>query len=204
MQTIQTSTSAIYEIKKSTFHAFLVPYSRFSQTLSSLKVQHPKARHIVWAYRTINEHGQIVENQTDDGEPKGTSGPPVLNVLRGANLVHASALIVRYFGGIKLGTGGLVRAYSHAINAAIVQANIEPYEPKSKIEFFTPYPLVQRIEYWVQKESAEVTNRIFLADGVDWELFLTNLQVDALKEFTSDLELEGLAWLKLNHLDFDN
>lgn len=195
MQTIKNSSSAIYEVKKSTFHAFLAPYSQFEETLKWLKSEHPKARHIVWAYRTLNEYNQIVENQTDDGEPKGTSGPPVLNVLRGADLIETSALIVRYFGGIKLGTGGLVRAYSHAINAAIANARIEPFETRSKVPFLTSYSLVQRIEYWIQKEKLGDMKRHFMADGVEWELFLTEPQVSEFKKFAKDLELEGLVWL---------
>lgn len=195
MQTITEQANALYEVKKSTFHAFLVPYSQFETTLSWLRSEHPKARHIVWAYRTINEHGQIVENQTDDGEPKGTSGPPVLNVLRGAELIETSVFVVRYFGGVKLGIGGLVRAYSSAANAAISEANLIQYEPKSSLNFFTPYPLVQRVEYWCKKEGLKVTNRNFIEGGVEWELSVTTLQAKAFKEFTQGLELEGLAWL---------
>lgn len=195
MQTVKNTSSTIYEIKKSTFHAYLVPFSEFEQTLKWLKLEHPKARHIVWAYRTLNEHNQVVENQTDDGEPKGTSGPPVLNVLRGADLIESAALIVRYFGGIKLGTGGLVRAYSSAINSAIAGAELEPYEQKIRIGFFTPYPLVQRVEYWASKEKVELKNREFIADGVEWELFLTKPQADEFKKFVSDLEFEGFVWL---------
>jgi len=195
MQTIFIHSSAIYEIKKSVFHAHLVPYSDFEMTLSQLKTNHPKARHIVWAYRCLNEYSQVVENQTDDGEPKGTSGPPVLNVLRGANLIQVAVLIVRYFGGVKLGTGGLVRAYSSAVNAAIDKANIIQYEPKSQLHFFTPYTLVQRIEYWIEKEGVKVTNRSFEAEGVGWELELTALQASALKDYAQGLERDGLIWL---------
>jgi len=77
-----------------------------------LKIEHPKARHIVYAYRELNEFNQIIENSSDDGEPKGSSGVPVLNVLRGEEFINVAILVVRYFGGIKLGIGGLVRAYT--------------------------------------------------------------------------------------------
>jgi len=69
-----------------------------------LRESHPKARHIVYAYRELNEFEQIVENSSDDGEPKGSSGVPVLNVLRGEDFINVAILVVRYFGGIKLGT----------------------------------------------------------------------------------------------------
>ena len=85
-------------------------------------VKHPKARHHVYAYRYLNEYEQIVENSSDDGEPKGTSGKPSLHVLAGHELINTAVIIVRYFGGIKLGTGGLVRAYSDAVNSVINNA----------------------------------------------------------------------------------
>ncbi|MGN8592033.1 UNVERIFIED_CONTAM: YigZ family protein, partial [Campylobacter jejuni] len=78
--------------------------------------------------RTLNEYNQIIEDKSDDGEPKGTSGIPSLNVLRGYDLVNTAVITVRYFGGTKLGTGGLVRAYSDAANAAINNASLLTFE----------------------------------------------------------------------------
>jgi uncharacterized YigZ family protein len=97
----------------------LFPYENFDEVMQKLKEEHPKGRHFVYAYRYINEYEQIVENQSDDGEPKGSSGPPVLAVLRGENLVDTAVIIVRYFGGIKLGVGGLVRAYGKSVHQAL-------------------------------------------------------------------------------------
>lgn len=121
-------TSAVHseiEVKKSKFISYLVPYGQFKQWQEKLKQDHPKARHIVYAYRYINEHDQIVENLTDDGEPKGSSGPPSLAALRGKELVNTAVLTVRYFGGIKLGIGGLVRAYGKSVNQVISCAQEE-------------------------------------------------------------------------------
>ena len=122
MQTIDRIFKAQLDIKKSNFLAFLCPISLFKSLHEHLKEEHFKAVHVVWATRELNKYGQIVENQSDDGEPKGTSGQPSLNALRGAGLINVGVLIVRYFGGIKLGTGGLVRAYSGAVNEVINEA----------------------------------------------------------------------------------
>lgn len=115
MKTINQNFEAEFEVKKSVFIAHLCEFSHFKALLVALKKEHSKARHFVWAFRHLNELGQIVEDKSDDGEPKGTSGLPCLNVLRGAQLINAAIIVVRYFGGIKLGTGGLVRAYSAAV-----------------------------------------------------------------------------------------
>jgi uncharacterized YigZ family protein len=195
MQTLSECFTASLEIKKSTFHAVLVPYIGFEEQLALLREKHPKARHIVWAYRTLNAHGHIVENQTDDGEPKGTSGPPALNALRGAELIEAGVLIVRYFGGIKLGTGGLVRAYAGATNAAIDVATLAPYAPKQSVKFFTPYPQVPKCEHFVEKEGMETVCRAFWEKGATWELALTKEEQDAFEAFAATLGHGGIEWL---------
>ena len=135
------------EIKKSTFIAFLTHIDKFDSLHVELKEKHPKATHIVWAKRFLNEFDQIVENCSDDGEPKGTSGPPILNVLRGSELIECGILVVRYFGGIKLGTGGLVRAYGSSAKEVIKSANLikyvkKGYFPFSSIAFAFNLPVV--------------------------------------------------------------
>ena len=122
-QQIQTN----YEVKKSVFTSYLLPFSQFDESLKTLQKQHPKASHIVWAYRYLNEFDQIVENSTDDGEPKGCAGNPTLAQLRGSELINTALITVRYFGGIKLGTGGMVRAYSDAAKKVIKNTTLIPY-----------------------------------------------------------------------------
>lgn len=133
------STSFIYEINKSKFICHLIPFPDFDKTMDQLKQEHPKGRHFVYAYRYLNEFSQIVENQSDDGEPKGSSGPPTLAVLRGSELINTAVIIVRYFGGIKLGVGGLVRAYGKSVNLTIEKAldarNISQYINRKSIDY---------------------------------------------------------------------
>ncbi len=110
------------EEKKSIFLAHLVPVGVFEERLAELRAQHPKAAHHVTAFRRMLDDGRIDEGAKDDGEPGGTSGMPSLRTLMGAGLVDVGLITVRYFGGTKLGTGGLARAYAGAANAAISQA----------------------------------------------------------------------------------
>jgi uncharacterized YigZ family protein len=194
MQTVIEKSFAEYEAKKSKFIAHLVPYAHFQSMNQFLREEHSKANHVVWAYRTRNEYGQVVENSSDDGEPKGTSGPPVLNVMRGGDLIECAILVVRYFGGIRLGTGGLVRAYGTVANGVIAQASLIPFESKTKLVFKTEYPLVQRVEHYFAKQGLESGERQFEADGVRWEVMMTQKEESAFKEFASIMEGEELSF----------
>ena len=136
MQFVKDTVTQTLEIKQSKFIAYLTPYSDYSSTLHTLKTKHPKARHFVVAYRYINEYSQIVEHSSDDGEPKGTSGKPSLMVLQGNELINSAVIVVRYFGGTKLGTGGLVRAYGDAVNLVISSADLQQYTKEIEVKIF--------------------------------------------------------------------
>ncbi len=170
MYTISDSCSAKVEVKGSKFLSYLVKMEVFETIHETLKDEHPKASHIVYAYRFPNEFGQIVENSSDDGEPKGAASTPMLNVLRGENLVDIGLLIVRYFGGTKLGIGGMIRAYGLAAKEAIAAADIRKYELLEELSFSTPYAIVQRVEYLVQKIGMSIIKREFANNIVEWSV----------------------------------
>lgn len=144
------------EIKGSKFIAFCMPMSLYEKEMGSLRALHPKAVHFVSAFRYLNEFDQIVEHSADDGEPKGTSGKPTLSVLQGHELINTAIITVRYFGGTKLGPGGLVRAYAEAANAAFAQAVLQPYEKLFIQKIECNYSHISMVEY----ESAHTNIRI--------------------------------------------
>lgn len=197
MQTISEIYTAKSEIKKSTFLSYLVPLSEFKSIHERLKTEHPKAVHIVWAYRELNKYGQIVENQSDDGEPKGTSGAPSLNALRGANLINAGVFIVRYFGGIKLGTGGLVRAYSSAVNLAINEAELKKFEFKDECKFYTPFALMSRFEHFFNSQNLNEFEREFNSSGAIWTAKFNEEEMSKFYEFANVFEIEEFKFLAL-------
>jgi uncharacterized YigZ family protein len=182
MKTVEKEIISIYEIKKSKFITHLVPISEFEGLQDRLKAQHPKARHVVYALRYLNEFDQIVENLSDDGEPKGSSAQPALNVLRGEEMINVALLIVRYFGGIKLGIGGLVRAYGNATKEVIAEANAIIYEKMLKYSFKTTYSDIQKTEYLLNKCEIIDIKREFLNDGVEWNIYTTRQKIDKFKE----------------------
>jgi uncharacterized YigZ family protein len=182
MKTVEESFEHTYEIKKSKFIAYLVPISEFKGLQDKLREAHPKSRHVVYALRYLNEFDQIVENSSDDGEPKGSSAPPALNVLRGEEMINVAVLIVRYFGGIKLGIGGLVRAYGTSVKEVIAHSNITVYEKMLKYDFKTTYSQVQRVEYLLKKFQIVAVERQFLSDGVEWKIESTEEKLNQFKE----------------------
>lgn len=195
MQSVDTVFSVSLEVKKSTFLSYLVPLCDFDTLHVKLKAEHPKASHIVWAKRYLNEYGQTVENNSDDGEPKGTSGPPVLNVMRGSELIEVGILIVRYFGGIKLGTGGLVRAYGSSAKEVIGIAILKPFIIKEPILFSIVYHLVPRFEHYITAHKLVVIQRVFENEGVRWELQLSKEEREAFLLFALVYERDGFKVL---------
>lgn len=109
----------IYEIKKSKFVGSLYNITSaedVNNILQEIKKEHKKAKHITYAYRLSVP---FQEKAFDDGEPSGTAGKPILNVLQKNNINNCLLIVVRYFGGIKLGAGGLLRAYSKTASETI-------------------------------------------------------------------------------------
>lgn len=149
------------EVKQSKFIAHLVPFTIYEQTLQHLKQQHPKARHFVTAFRYLNEFEQIVESSSDDGEPKGTSGKPSLMVLQGKEIINTAVIVVRYFGGTKLGTGGLVRAYSDAVNLVLESAEVFEYKTQQYETVTFEYADVRFIEYECEQFDIEIADKLF-------------------------------------------
>ncbi|MEA3353654.1 MAG: YigZ family protein [Campylobacterota bacterium] len=172
------------EIKKSKFITHICPYNDFNKLIDRLKQEHPKGRHFVYAYRYINEFDQIVENSSDDGEPKGTSGKPSLNVLNGSQLVNCGVIIVRYFGGIRLGTGGLVKAYSDAVNLVIKSAVLLEYVKLTNKSLMINYRQLSQIEYIIDKFQIKIVQKIFDTD--------VKLKLEGSKEEFAKLECELL------------
>lgn len=161
MKTVTEPARAETEEKKSRFLAELVPYDMFADRLETLRAAHPKANHHVTAYRYFNDEGQLIEHGKDDGEPSGTSGMPCLKVLQGRDLINVAVIVTRYFGGTKLGTGGLVRAYSGAANAACDQADIVDYIPQAEAALFAAFSDAGALEQACSTPDITVLDRQF-------------------------------------------
>ena len=145
MKTITENVETIYEIKNSKFITLLYiikDTNNIKNILEEVKEKYPKATHYCYAYKTLNE-----QKSSDDGEPGGTAGIPMLNVLLKEDLINILAITVRYFGGIKLGAGGLVRAYTKSLTTALDKANYKELINGLIIEIKTSYEEQKDLEY---------------------------------------------------------
>ena len=122
--------------------------------------EHPGARHIVWAFVTGEKNSQNM-GMSDDGEPKGTAGRPVLNVLSGSGITNVLCTVVRYFGGTLLGTGGLVRAYSQSAKDAIEKLPTKPLVKETSFAFQIGYDIYDSIKYLLKKYDVRILDENF-------------------------------------------
>lgn len=179
MKTVAKLYSDTIEIKGSKFIAHLMPMAMFEERMATLRAEHPKAVHWVSASRSLNEFDQIVESFSDDGEPKGTSGKPTLTVLQGHELINAAIITVRYFGGTKLGPGGLVRAYADAANAAYANAELLPYEKLIIEKIECNYSNISMVEYESLQKNIRILSKEFGERGAIFEIEGTGENLEA-------------------------
>jgi len=146
---IDKAISFSEEIKKSRFITYLAPVDSKQAALDYLhdiKMLHKEARHHCWAYVAASPKDSVLMGCSDDGEPKGTAGKPMMALLQGANIGQMMAVVVRYSGGIKLGTGGLVRAYSNGIQQLLPQIEVREQRFYQQYQVSCDYAQLAQLE----------------------------------------------------------
>ena len=164
--TLSTSGEAVYTEKRSKFYAFaehVDDEESAKARVAALRKQFYDARHVCFAY-VLDFDGQRTRSN-DDGEPSGTAGRPILGALRSAGLTFTLAVVIRYFGGVKLGTGGLVVAYREAAAAAIAEATVEERLIMEQFRVEVPYADADVAMRFVRDGGGEITARDFSAEG---------------------------------------
>lgn len=152
--------NASYEIveKKSKFIGNVFYIKTREEAENIIKEQKKKyhdARHNCWAYRVIEE-SSIIEKSSDDGEPSGTAGAPMLNILSKEDIVNTLVIVTRYFGGILLGTGGLVKAYSEATKLALKQAKITKIDDGFVYSVEIKYSDLESFKYFIKNNEINI------------------------------------------------
>lgn len=184
-KTVSEPYEAELEEKGSRFLANLVPYDAFDNKLDAQRKLHGKASHHVTAFRVISDSNQIHENAKDDGEPAGTSGMPVLKTLIGANLINVGMIVTRYFGGTKLGTGGLARAYAGASNLAIQKADLIEWKRIVSFTHQTSFETSSEVERQIKLANLSVQDRQFNERGVLFALEGAEEDIEQFKQIIS-------------------
>ena len=162
--TVSREAHVEFEEKRSLFigHAIHVDSEEEAQAfIKQLKKEYSDATHNCFAYLL---NGGIVARYSDDGEPQGTAGMPMLETIRKSGVCDVCVVVTRYFGGILLGAGGLVRAYSHSTSIAIEGAGIVTYEPYSVYELRCGYSEYQRYSSILTNATAVIDDTEFAAD----------------------------------------
>lgn len=182
--TIYEPAEASFIEKKSEFIGYIAPVKTNEEAIEfigKIKSMHRKARHNVYAY--ILRHDNI-SRYSDDGEPQGTAGTPVLEVLQKRGLTDVCVVVTRYFGGILLGGGGLVRAYSHAASIACDAAKIMDMRQCHRLKINADYGLYGKISYILPNFDVITVNSDF-GSSVTLEILVQNELLSSLtKELT--------------------
>ena len=177
MYSIKGSLENTIIIKKSKFITKLIKVNNIDEVnkyLEEVKKEFKDSTHICYAY-TVN--GQ--EKCVDDGEPSGTAGLPILNILKKNNLTNVLAIVIRYFGGIKLGAGGLVRAYSNSVNDTLKLTDIIELEEGYLVELEFSYDQVKLVDYILNDKN--VTNKEY-NDNIIYKFYLNKEELNFIPE----------------------
>ncbi|MDN0112134.1 IMPACT family protein [Yersinia mollaretii] len=177
------------EIKKSRFITLLVHTCGVNEAkdfIQQVKQQHPTARHHCWAFVAGTPADSQQLGFSDDGEPSGTAGKPILAQLMGSGIGEITAVVVRYYGGIKLGTGGLVRAYGSGVQQALKQIEVKYKVPQVEYTLQCDYAQLARVETLLQQVEGQ-TLRSEYAELVTLHLSLPATQASQVGDKLRDL-----------------
>lgn len=194
MKTITKTYETSFRERGSKFIGYLFPAKseeEFQEELDRLKSKYPDATHHCWAWR-LNP-AQPKEFSSDDGEPSGTAGLPILNQLKSFEVVNAGIVVVRYYGGTKLGKSGLIEAYGRGAELCLESARLITIKPVQLFEIWYPYPQENTINKLKNVHELTVQDSEYLED--------VKLKVACPKKSALyfERELEGLEHLKIKY-----
>lgn len=169
--TVKGSATSEFQEKKSTFIGYIKRVNTEEEAknfVNEIKSMHKEATHNVYAYIVGENKG--IQRYSDDGEPQGTAGIPVLEVIKKNDLTDVAVVVTRYFGGILLGGGGLIRAYSKGASSAIEEVGVVEKVKGLKLRFTLEYDLIGKIQYLCGTNNWHIEDTIY-TDKVELSLF---------------------------------
>jgi len=160
-KTIKTKAFAEIVEKKSRFIAnvfYIESQKEAEDLINKTKKEYYDAKHNCFAYIVLGENGEKIKKSSDDGEPSGTAGAPILEIIEKQDLYNVLVIVTRYFGGVLLGTGGLLRAYSGATLEALKNTEIINKTMGYEVEIIVNYKDAEQIKYNLEKEKIKIIN----------------------------------------------
>ena len=197
--TIEKNVTAEITEKKSKFIADVIKIESKEEAeirIKEIKKKYFDAKHHCVAYITFDEEGNILERCSDDGEPSGTAGAPMLAILRGKSLANVLVVVTRYFGGILLGTGGLVRAYSDATTLALKDSILVMMEKGKEAKITVEYSQVENVKYYCRKNNINIIKEEY-SENVEIFIEISN---EMLKKLRSDYDKKEIKMTKIDIL----
>lgn len=188
--TIQSNENYELVEKKSKFIAntyYIENKEQAEEIIKENKKKFYDARHNCYAYRVLSDQG-VIEKSSDDGEPSGTAGAPMLNILSKNNIVNVLVIVTRYFGGILLGTGGLVKAYSDSTQNSILKSKFAKIIKGIEIKLEIEYSEFEKVKYYFRKKEINIKSIKYL------ENIICNIEMkkEFLDEFMKEIETKSL------------
>ncbi len=182
------TSRAELEIRKSRFIGTARKVSNPEEAKAGVREErdaHPGARHVVFAF-LIGDPKSEVSGMSDDGEPKGTAGRPILEVLKGSGVRNVLVTVTRYFGGVKLGTGGLVKAYTECAQAALEALPVKPLVAEVRFSVDLPYECFDGAKRLFRESGAVVLEENF-TDRVGMKARVAEASLESLRAGLKDL-----------------
>ena len=187
-KTISQNTTAEIVEKKSKFIAnvfYVETIEEAENKIKEIKKKYFDARHNCFAYSIFSKEG-IVNRFSDDGEPSGTAGSPMLNILTSKNLSNCLVIVTRYFGGILLGTGGLVRAYTGAMQEALNKVTEINKDLGIEVKFEVTYSDLEKIKYYLKQNEIKILDIQYL-ENVDVTVETTSEKLEDIEKQKENL-----------------
>ena len=196
--TIKNNLETEIVVKKSKFIANFIKVTSKEQAEEEIKKIRKKyfdARHNCISYRVLEEE-KVVERFSDDGEPSGTAGGPMLNILQKNNLVNVLIVVTRYFGGILLGTGGLVRAYSDSLQKAIEESELFELIIGTQYEVELEYNYFEKFKYYCKNKDIQIKDTSYTEEIV----CKIEMEEDKKEKLLKDYALKNINLLNIEIL----
>lgn len=198
-KTIKEKTTGQIVEKKSKFIAnvfYIETEEEAEDIIKQMKKKYYDARHNCYAYIVFDEEQRLIEKCSDDGEPSGTAGFPMLAILKGNNLCNVLVIVKRYFGGILLGTGGLVRAYTRATESALEEANFLTMKIGVEAKVILSYDSVENFRYYARKNNINIIKEEY-SDNVE---FLIEISKEIVERILKDIDSSSIKLTKIDIL----